>query len=232
MSDQDLFQRPILLYSEFCLHSKDFLKELIKFPHVYDAFIRLSIDVDADTNQRPYLFYLIQQRLDTPVSAVPSIIIEEGKYLLTGTEAFQWLDYISKNSGKEPGSSPSIDGFSPLEMGSFSDQYAAYGSTGLNDASEQTFHFITNAHQRIDTPPESSTVQPEDVKKKQFERDHSLSFSAPSAKGSPPSFTRTLPKNTSQSSNKVQDMDAKLEQLLKEREASVPPPSNPFRPRA
>lgn len=133
MSDLD---KPIIIFSEYCQHSTNFLKVLMKHPNIYDSVIRLCIDVESNTKQRPRIFYQLQQKLQTKITHVPSIIV--GEHILSDKDAFKWLESVIKANSKTE-----INGFNPLEMTSFSDGYAAFGSTDLNDcAKEQSFKFF------------------------------------------------------------------------------------------
>jgi hypothetical protein len=130
--------KPILIFSEYCQHSTNFLKILMKHPEIYDSVIRLCIDVEVNTRTRPKTFYQLQQILQVKITHVPTIITIGGEHILSDKEAFKWLESVIKaNSNTEVG------GFNPLEMTSFSDGYASFGSTDLNDcAKEQSFKFF------------------------------------------------------------------------------------------
>jgi len=134
----NLPNQPILIFSEYCQHSTNFLKILIKHPEIYNSIIRLCIDVEINTKLRPKTFYQLQQILQVKITHVPTIITVGGQHILSDKEAFKWLESVIKaNSNSE------IGGFNPLEMTSFSDGYAAFGSTDLNDcAKEQSFKFF------------------------------------------------------------------------------------------
>ena len=137
-----MFDRPILLFSEYCIHSKNFLVLLHKHTNLYNTFIRLNVDVDPRTKQRTPLFYKIQQELNRKIKSVPTIIVleqtEQGPqvFVLSDKEAFKWLDYKT-----QPQREQGLLGFNINEMGSFSDKYSNYGSTDLNDATEQNYKF-------------------------------------------------------------------------------------------
>jgi hypothetical protein len=138
----NMFDRPILIFSDYCIHSKNFLQILIKHPDLFNAFIRINIDVDPQTKQRPTVFYKIQEELNRKITKVPTIIVnektEQGNqvFILSDKEAFKWLDYKTKPQREE-----GYIGFNLNEMGSFSDGYSKFGSTDLNDANEQNFKF-------------------------------------------------------------------------------------------
>jgi hypothetical protein len=137
-----MFDRPILIYSDYCIHSKNFLQILIKHPDLFKAFIRLNIDVNPQTKTRPQAFFKIQQELNKKITKVPTIIVSEKTeqgmqvFVLSDKEAFKWLDFKTKPQREE-----GYQGFNPNEMGSFSDGYSKFGSTDLCDATEQNFKF-------------------------------------------------------------------------------------------
>jgi hypothetical protein len=164
-----MFDRPILFYSEYCIHSTNFINILMKHQELYDDFIRISIDVDTNTRQRPKVFYDIQDELNTKIVEVPTVITPGPEYILAGSDAFDWLEF-RMNKLKE--TSKDIEGFNSMEMGSFSDSYSTYGSSDLYDAKEQTFKFIGKEDDKIETPPEtSSSVSKDDYSRKQQERE-------------------------------------------------------------
>lgn len=136
-----MFEKPILVYSDYCVYSKNFLQTLMKYPDLYNSFIRMNIDVDAKTKQRPKSFYQIQQVLDVKITKVPTVVTPNAQYILSDVEAFKWLEYQVKLLTDTSGE---LQPFNPNEMGSFSDNYANYGSTDLCDAKEQTFKFFQN----------------------------------------------------------------------------------------
>ena len=159
------FDRPILIYSDYCIHSKNYLQMLMKHPNIYETFIRMNIDVDPQTKQRPNVFYKIQQQLNKKIVRVPTIIIKNEKngeiLLLSDKDAFKWLDF-KINANKEGGDT-SIKGININEMGSFSDGYSKYNensneSTHINDANEQSFKFYKNINGQRVLPGENFQV--------------------------------------------------------------------------
>lgn len=163
-----MFERPILIYSDYCIHSTNFINGLMKNPEIFDIFIRVNIDIDPNTRQRPEAFYQIQNVLQHKITEVPTIIIDNGNGILSGVEAFQWLEYqLNRETAEE------LTPFNPVEMGSFSDSYSTYGSDNPNDAREQTFKFINKPDQKINTPQEdSNSVSQDAYSKKQQEREN------------------------------------------------------------
>lgn len=175
-----MFDQPILIYSNYCAHSKEFLGIIENFPQVHEMFNYLNIDVNPVTRKRNPLFNQIQQALNYKIDEVPTLIVNNGQYVLSGTEAFKWLEFQLKNSSsemKEPRGHQSqqvqqvqqaqqaqqaqpdeegLEAFNPNEMLSFSDQYSRYGSTDMTDATSQSFSFLNNNYESITTPPEDS----------------------------------------------------------------------------
>ena len=185
---EKIFERPILIWSEYCNYSKNFISALVKHNELYESFIRVNIDVDPNTHRRPALFYQIQATLKFKISQVPTIIVNSGEYILSGVEAFKWLDYtINKHQVVQE----ELQGFNPVEMGSFSDSYAKYGSTKLHDATEQSFKFLDKQDQRIETPQEDGALSQEEIMRKQRERE---SMDIPTAKmsSSQPNFSENF----------------------------------------
>lgn len=169
-----MLEQPVIIYSEYCAHSATFLNILLKHPQIDESFVKINIDIDPRTRQRPPIFYDLQYKLNHPISEVPTIIVEGGEYILSGEEAFKWLDYtIQKLIKEEP---EELSPFNPNEMGAFSDCYSQFGSNSMHDATEQSFKFLDKQEQRINTPQEDGTATQDDYSKKQRERE--LNFNA------------------------------------------------------
>ncbi len=133
-----MFEKPVVIYSDYCVYSKNFIKTLMKYPDLYNSFIRMNIDVDPNTKKRPKAFYQIQEVLDIKITKVPTLITPNAQYVLSDVDAFKWLEYQVKLSSDTSGE---LQPFNPNEMGSFSDNYSSFGSTDLCDAKEQSFKF-------------------------------------------------------------------------------------------
>lgn len=220
-----MFDRPILFYSEYCIHSTNFINALMKNQDLYEDFIRISIDVDVNTRQRPKIFYDIQSELNIKIAEVPTVITPGPEYILTGADAFDWLEF-QMNKIKEK--SKDVEGFNSMEMGSFSDSYSTYGSSDLYDAKEQTFKFIGKSDDRIETPPEtSSSVSKDDFARKQHEREtfDNVNYSKPNQSNqSNSNFGGGSYKNGGGNkgyggSDKQREMDDRLQKMIAERES-------------
>lgn len=133
-----MFDKPIVIYSDYCVYSKNFIKTLMKYPELYDSFIRMNIDVDPSTKKRPKAFFQIQDVLEIKITKVPTLITPNAQYVLSDVDAFKWLEYQVKLLTDTSGE---LQPFNPNEMGSFSDNYSSFGSTDLCDAKEQSFKF-------------------------------------------------------------------------------------------
>jgi thiol-disulfide isomerase/thioredoxin len=142
-----MFEKPILIYSDYCTYCKNFLETLMKYPDLYNSFIRMNIDVDLHTKRRPKAFYQIQEILNTKISKVPTLITPNAEHILSDIDAFKWLEYQIKLLSS---TSDDILPFNPNEMISFSDNYSNLGSTDLYDAKEQSFKFFTDGELRDD----------------------------------------------------------------------------------
>lgn len=220
-----MFERPILFYSEYCVHSNNFINVLMKHQDIFDAFIRVNIDVDKKTKMRPDIFYTVQNTLNYKITEVPTIVIMGGEYILSGVEAFKWLESQIKSDEPEE-----LSGFNPIEMGSFSDSYSSYGSKGLNDdVKEQSFKFIGKPDIKINTPEETGgNISSEDYNLKQREREN---FGVPKQNGShdmfnsvhapPINLDRSLftnNRNNQNMSQKQKDLDNRYQQMLADRQ--------------
>jgi hypothetical protein len=110
----------------------------MKYPELYESFIRMNIDVDPSTKKRPKAFFQIQDVLEIKITKVPTLITPNAQYVLSDVDAFKWLEYQVKLLTDTSGE---LQPFNPNEMGSFSDNYSSFGSTDLCDAKEQSFKF-------------------------------------------------------------------------------------------
>jgi len=220
-----MFERPILFYSEYCVHSNNFINVLMKHQDIFDAFIRVNIDVDKKTKTRPEIFYTVQNTLNYKITEVPTIVIMGGEYILSGVEAFKWIESQIKSDEPEE-----LSGFNSIEMGSFSDSYSSYGSKGLNDdVKEQSFKFIGKPDIKINTPEETGgNISSEEYNLKQREREN---FSVPKQNGShdmfnsmqapPMNLDRSLftnNRNNQNMSQKQKDIEYKYQQMLADRQ--------------
>jgi hypothetical protein len=212
MFDQNIFDNPVLFYSEYCVHSTNFIKILMKHPDAYNTITRICIDVEPQTKKRPKIFYDIQSELDIKVIEVPSIITPGPEYLLAGSDAFDWLESYLKDQTKQD---EVLEGFNPIEMGSFSDSYSTYGSSDLYDAKEQTFKFISKPDEKIETPPETSNVSKDDYARKQHERETFDNVAPPNYKGKNNGFASMKKSDVSE---KQKDIDKRYQQMMAERE--------------
>lgn len=206
-----MFDRPILFYSEYCVHSTNFLTALSKAPELFNAFIRINIDADPNTRTRPGVFYEIQKVLNYKIEEIPTIITPGPEQVLTGDKAFEWLEFqIDQCRPKNE----DLQGFNPVEMGSFSDSYSTYGSTDLNDARDQCFQFVNKPGQRIETPEETTAnVSKDSYSNKQKERETFDNINSSSQK--PNQFINKMQSNTSQ---KQKDIENKYQQMMFERQ--------------
>jgi hypothetical protein len=134
-----MFDKPIVIYSDYCVYSKNFIQTLMKYPDLYNSFIRMNIDVDNSTKKRPTGFYQIQDVLEIKITKVPTLITPNAQYVLSDVDAFKWLEYQVKLLTDTSGD---LQPFNPNEMTSFSDNYANFGSTNLCDAKSQSFKFL------------------------------------------------------------------------------------------
>lgn len=134
-----MFDKPIFIYSDYCVYSTNFLKTLMKYPDLYNSFIRMNIDVIPESRQRPKAFYQMQDALGVKITKVPTVITPNAQYILSDVDAFKWLEHQVKLLTD---TSEDLQPFNPTEMTSFSDNYANFGSTDLCDAKSQSFRFL------------------------------------------------------------------------------------------
>lgn len=108
--------KPMLFYSVNCKYSSLFLNYLSKNKMLQSNFTCIQIDPDPRTRQRTPIFYQIQMLLQKSITSVPTLVLD-GKYTLSGKQAFKWLeDTLNENS--------EVKGFNIFEMEQISDKYA------------------------------------------------------------------------------------------------------------
>jgi hypothetical protein len=219
------FEQPILLYSNYCEHSNNFILALRKNTELHSNFQIVNIDVDTKTNKRPAIVYDIQNTLQLSLKEVPTIIVENGEYMLSGAEAFKWLDYTLQKLEKQE-----LQPYCNLEMGSFSDMYSQYGSSEMYDATDQTYAFINRNYENINTPKDDNTsVKEDDFERKQMERESfnnvprenniqkKINFSMNTFEP-----TSLKPVNESKTNTKQKELDLRYNKLISERDAVFP----------
>ena len=88
-------------------------------------------------------------------------------------------------------------------MGAFSDTYSSYGSNDMNDAKQQSFKFINNPDEKINTPQESSDkVSKDEYTKRQSERENFTNITPQNQKALTPQQIQQKQFNNSYTSNK------------------------------
>jgi len=219
LNSNKMFERPILIYSNYCPHSQKFINSLIKVPQLFESFVRINIDVNPETNSRNPIFYEIQDVLKFKITDVPTIIVDNGNYVLFGEEAFKWLDY-SINRGTtniKDDTSSTLEGFNSVEMGSFSDMYSKFGSSDMNDATDQSFQFLNRTSIKIETPPEDGSTDYKVPNVSNVSMPNVSNVSMPNV--SMPNVSMPNVSNESKKLSKEEEMDRKFKQLLAERES-------------
>lgn len=233
-----MFDRPILIYSNYCNYSKLFINHLTKFQPLFEAFIRVNIDADPNTKRRPKTFYEIQEVLKFKITDVPTIIVQNGEYVLSGKEAFSWLEYqlnqISNSQQAEsqaqesqPQQNEVLEAFNPLEMGSFSDGYAGVGNETPN---MQSFQFLNAPIQNIQTPEETNDNYEKQNNSNNYNenrggndysnylQERNTNMANKSFQSSDKRIMSQFSNNNDKTNKKHNEVDKKYEQLLSERE--------------
>jgi hypothetical protein len=172
-----MFENPILFYSNFCQHSKSFLQNLKTSPELYNAVVKVNIDVDPKTRKRHHLFYDIPKQIGRPITEVPTLIVEN--YFLVGNDTNKWLHSLL-NSQQEQDQQPEqqqeqqevpfeTEGFNPNEMGSFSDSYADINTEGLTSEKRQSYYFINDNHPNLTIEDEKDFQSNSNNQREQFD---------------------------------------------------------------
>lgn len=179
-----MFSRPILVYSNYCQHSNNFVNKLMEIPLVAQHFVYVNVDVDPVTKKRSDDFLnlkmLLAQHFNYNLKSVPTVITENGEFILKDSDAFDWLSHTvdtmrntqsnkemaNKNNNSKEGiqnvsEEQEVTGFNPNEMGAFSDMYSTFGldiSDTCMDAKNQCFQFLDKNF--TITTPQADTKQP------------------------------------------------------------------------
>lgn len=231
-----MFDRPIVIYSNYCTFSQSFMQALSEVPEIFEAFIRLCIDVDVNTGKRPDIFFIIQEQLQQKITKVPTVILNGGNLILSGSEAFSWLKSVLTSQAQKP---REPDAFAPNEMVGLSDSYSKFGSNDMNDATEKSFVFLNRQLENIPTPEDDHVkITQQDYQRMQDERD---SVGVTQQQQQPNSFPvrpqmhqqmqrqrEVFHSGHNNSQKKGKNLDSKLEQLIMERN-NLPPPANELR---
>jgi hypothetical protein len=175
--------KPMLFYSVNCKYSSLFMNYLGKNKMLKDNFMCVQIDPDPLTRERTPIFYQIQMLLQKSITSVPTLVLD-GRYTLTGKEAFKWLeDVLNKNS--------EIKGFNTFEMDQFSDKYAdlqtdisktdqihledtVYDTATGQYIQKQNFKFLQEKDEFMATPEESGEREPSQYKNQRDNVDNLL----------------------------------------------------------
>lgn len=144
-------KNPILIFSEYCEHCGLFIEKLRESSELFKSFVFLNIDPDKNNN-RPNAFYKIQNDLKFKIEEVPVVITINAEYILSGIEAFNWLEYETQVKIKEDKFPLE---FNPNEMGSVSDPYSMIGN---NTAAKQSYLHFGDPIDEIETPPPTETT--------------------------------------------------------------------------
>lgn len=177
-----MIQQPVLVYSKFCKYSNEFVQLLSSKEELLNVFLPLLIDPD-NSGKRPANFYSLQnflkQTFNKEISSVPTVILpsQDGNLiLLTGDDAFSWIENVTgDNQSKETKreeqekQQQEVIGINPNEMMCFSDSYAPLNGS-LNSASSQSFQFLNEGFQRINTLDEEVVSNKEKFCQDKYER--------------------------------------------------------------
>lgn len=220
-----MFNKPILIYSNYCKYSHHFLDTLSKTP-LADDFQYINIDYNPNTKTRSDDYFtvknILSQHFSYTLKSVPTIVVENGEFILNGKDTFEWLNYklntlhnsntanianiantentdqvkkVTKENSENENVDPS--GFNLHEMGSFSDSYSTYGLNSddtCTDAKSQCFQFLDGSFDN-----ESKLVR--------FNENEKTVSSKPN----------TFKKN--KSSPKEDELNSRYEELMMERKA-------------
>lgn len=226
--NKDLYNGSIFIYSNFCPHSKN-LYNILKENNTVNQFRLVCIDTDPKTKKRPMPFYEIQKLLNINITSVPTIIVDNAKYVLSGTEAFKYASHNNNNNNKNPVqqiAKKEPEGpmaFNPNEMGSTSDSYLNFGNIEnyhTADVPRQNYQFL-NDDFTIETPDESNfnmNMKDEVFHKKMNERENFDKVVQKENSLKQRNVNTNTNKNNSKANQKQVEFEDRYNKLLQERE--------------
>lgn len=236
-----MFSRPILIYSNYCPHSNNFVNKLMEIP-LAQHFVYINVDVDPVTKKRSDDFLnlkmLLSQHFNYNLNSVPTVITENGEFILKDADAFDWLAHtvdtmrntqMNKNVSDVNSSNTSgsgiegmqnveepaeVSGFNPNEMGAFSDMYSTFGldiSDPCMDAKNQCFQFLDKDF-KITTPQaDVSTTKQQPIKSVRFNNVNSPNNVSSISNGK-------MKNKRGYGTEKEKELNSKYEQMMMERQ--------------
>lgn len=237
--NKDLYNGSIFIYSNFCPHSQK-LYNILKQNNTVNKYRLVCIDIDQKTKKRPMQFYEIQKLLNINITSVPTIIVDNAKYVLSGSEAFKYVSHIN-SSNSNSNNKPSVQqvvaqrepegpmAFNPNEMGSTSDSYLNFGNIEnyhSADVPKQNYQFL-NEDFTIETPDEANfnINMKDDIYHKKMNERESFDKIVQSENSLKQRNVNTEKKNT-KSNQKQVEFEDKYNKLLKERETMESKPTS------
>ena len=193
-----IFDKSLIFYSTQCDYSRKFIGTLNKFPAVKANCNLVCIDVDRATRKRHQLFYQVQNILQRKITKVPTLIEykNETVLMLSGEEAFKWLQYSVKQflkTQKGVDKDGKVVPFTHNEMELITDIYTNCGESKLSDIFKkemQSFKYINCPTKRIITPVDNNvgSVDKSDYERAVKQREQMNNIPKPSYK---PNFSET-----------------------------------------
>jgi hypothetical protein len=95
-------ENPILLYSTDCKYSNSFLDLLHENKTLYNSFIKVNINKNKKTNERSRIYINLIKEFPQYIKSVPCIVLNNKTVILSGNEAFAWLNYTLDNLEQPP----------------------------------------------------------------------------------------------------------------------------------
>ena len=223
--NKDLYNGSIFIYSNHCRHSVN-LYNMLKSADALNSFRLVCIDADPKTKRRPMQFYEIQKMLNVNIASVPTLIVENAKYVLSGTEAFKYVSNLVNPNKQEkaPQRNQVAEGplaFNPNEMGASSDSYFNFGNIenyANAEVPRQSYHFLDDQF-NIETPDESSFsgVKEDGYYQKMSERENFEKVVYNDNKNKPKANFQSG-KGGNKASQKQIELEDRYNRLLQERE--------------
>lgn len=87
-----MFKSPIFVCSSLCQHCVELADIMNTSPKKFTNVIILNIGIDSVTKKRPRAYYDLQNILEWKITSVPTIVTENAESVLSGIDAFNWVN--------------------------------------------------------------------------------------------------------------------------------------------
>lgn len=228
-----IFKRPILVFSNYCKYSLEYVNALSEF-NLIDDFVLVNVDIQKDTKQRSSDFVnlkkILKEQYQYDLKSVPTIIVENGELILSDSDAFDWLRFtintlnnskthnevkhdnipinnipIIDNNDNRQKQQSETDLITGFNQNEMFSFSDQYSTFGENESNpkQQSFQFISGDNNFISTPTDSNGSFKKTNKNVKFQIDD---------------FDQKNTKNKTYGTEKEKEMTSKYDEMMKERQ--------------